>query len=135
MCALQTWTTFFFLNNRESFVFFFSVKFGMTATSFAALRDAAMANRSITVLLIFESSPCPLTSRSPSNSSYRFLHSYVGFWLIPCRDSDAHTLLVCHHNLEVSSLSVGLCDRAEGVCTAVHNIHTFVVAFLPESNH
>lgn len=59
--------------------YFLRVKFRVTATSFAALRDTALANRLITVPPIFVFSPCPLTSISSADSSHRFFHSSGGF--------------------------------------------------------
>lgn len=69
-----------FYNNEDSFcVFFHSVKFGMAATSFAALRDTVLANRLITLPPIFVFALCSLTSISSADSSHCFLHSSGGF--------------------------------------------------------
>lgn len=56
----------------------------------------------------------------------------------PCRDCEVLALLVCHHNLEASSLSIGLYGAVMVMCATKHNtytlLHTLVVAF-PLSNH
>lgn len=89
----------FSLHNKDSFcVFFLSVKFGMTATSFAALRDAATANRLITMPPIFVSSLCPLTSTSSADSSHCFLHSSGGFNLPMQRQRCACSACVPPHS-------------------------------------
>lgn len=76
--------------------FFLSVNFGATATSFAATRDTAPADRLITVPPIFAYPLCPLTYISSADSSHCFLHGSGGFQSFPCRDDDALASHECH---------------------------------------
>lgn len=76
---------------------------GMTATSFAAQRAVATANRLITVVPIFVSSLCPPTSTSSADSYYCVRHSFEAFG---GDESVALTLPVCRPKLEASSPSV-----------------------------
>lgn len=74
MHGLQTFGVFSTI--KTHFVCFsLSFKFGMTATSSAALRDAPTADRWITTPLIFVSFLWPPTSVSSADSAYCFLHS------------------------------------------------------------
>lgn len=108
----------------------------MTATSLAAQRDAATTNGLITA-------PAPdlCVLSVPSDLhiirwQLLLLPQLWGFWPFSCRDaSDALTLLVCHHNLEASSLSVVHYNGTMDSCTTKHNthalLHALVVAFPP----
>lgn len=83
-------------NKDSSCVVFLSVKFGMTAASFAAPRNLAPIDRLTAATPIFVSSLRPLTPISSADSYCFLLSSGVeGGSTPPCIDDDTLTLCVC----------------------------------------